>query len=89
MSTGPQAEGAPPPAEYTVRLSLAQTINPEYVIFQSTSLINFQRISRVLQRFVRGEQSLDNDVLTATMVRSFLAYLKMARYQSLSSLSRH
>lgn len=80
MSTGAQVEGAPPPAEYTVRLSLVQKINPECVFFQSTALINVERISRVLQRFVRGEQSMDNDVLTAIMVRVFIVYSKLARH---------
>ncbi|KAN0109848.1 argonaute-like protein [Russula decolorans] len=50
MGNGAQVEGGPPPAEYTVFLTLVRTINPE-----------------VLQRFVRGEQTLDNDVLTASM----------------------
>ena len=38
--------------------------------------------SAVLQRFVRGKQSLaiDIDILTATMVREFFAYLKLARH---------
>ncbi len=37
---------------------------------------------RALQRFIRGEQSQDNDVLTATMVRAFLAY-KLVHYSFL------
>jgi hypothetical protein len=40
MSNGAQVEGGPPPAEYTVVLTLVRTINPECVLFQSTALIN-------------------------------------------------
>jgi hypothetical protein len=46
-------------------------------------------ISRVLQRFVRGEQSLDNDVLAAIMVRAFLAYLKLAHHPLLPLGIKH
>ncbi len=74
VSNGAPGEGGPPPAEYTVLLTFVNTINPEYVLFLPTELINDQWISRVLQRFVRGEQSQDNDVLTAIMVRGFFAY---------------
>jgi hypothetical protein len=37
MSNGAQVEGAPPPAEYTVFLTLVRTINPECILFQSTA----------------------------------------------------
>jgi hypothetical protein len=40
MSKGAQVEGAPPPAEYTVLLTLVRTINPERVLFQPTALID-------------------------------------------------
>ena len=74
VNNGAPVEGGPPPAEYTVLLTFVNTVNPEYVLFLPTELINDQWISRVLQRFVRGEQSQDNDVLTAIMVRGFFAY---------------
>jgi hypothetical protein len=38
MGNGAQVEGGPPPAEYTVFLTLVRTINPECVLFQSTAL---------------------------------------------------
>ena len=37
LSNGTQVENAPPPAEYTVLLSLSRTINPEYILFQSAA----------------------------------------------------
>ncbi|KAI0267569.1 Piwi domain-containing protein [Russula aff. rugulosa BPL654] len=59
MSTDPLVEGAPPPAEFTVFLSLVREINPE-----------------VLQRFVRGEQSMDNDVSTAITALNIAVRMK-------------
>jgi hypothetical protein len=40
MSNGAQVEGAPPPAEYTVLLTLVRTINPECVLSQFAALID-------------------------------------------------
>ena len=55
---------------YTVRLTLVASINPEYDAFISNEWTDAQSISRVLQRHVDGEQSRDNSVSTALMVRS-------------------
>jgi hypothetical protein len=40
MSKGVQVEGGPPLAEYSVFLTLVNTINPEFVLFQSSALVN-------------------------------------------------
>ncbi|KAH9062680.1 argonaute-like protein [Lactarius vividus] len=54
---------------FTVRLTLVASINPEYDllhVFPDSTVVLL--IPRVLQRFVLGEQSQDNTVLTAIMV---------------------
>ena len=55
--------------EYKVRLTHVASINPEYETFIFPGSTHSQRISRVLQGFLQGRQSSnDNTVLTAITV---------------------
>jgi hypothetical protein len=68
-SPGERARGGRGPIEYNVRLTHVASINPEYETFIFPGSTYSQRISRVLQGFLQGHQSSnDNTVLTAITV---------------------
>uniref|UniRef100_A0A8H8CLR0 Argonaute-like protein n=1 Tax=Psilocybe cubensis TaxID=181762 RepID=A0A8H8CLR0_PSICU len=54
-----------PPKVYKVRLTKVAEINPEHVSFTRPLNYLFNILNRVLKRFIHGEQSHDNSVLTA------------------------
>jgi eukaryotic translation initiation factor 2C len=60
--------------EFTVRLTLVTTINPECASFQFAKWMDAHLIPRVLPLFVGGAYNHDNDVLTAIMVCESLTY---------------
>ena len=68
-SPGERERGGRGPMEYKVRLTHVASINPEYETFIFPESTYSERIYRVLQEFLQGRQSSnDNIVLTAITV---------------------
>lgn len=63
------------PKIYKIKLNKVAEINPVYVSGHSHVLQQFISYISVLERFLEGKQSHDNDVLTAITVRCGLSYL--------------
>jgi hypothetical protein len=70
-SPGETARRGRGPIEYRVRLTHVASISTEYVYSPLPESTYAQSVStRVLQRFLQGMQSHDNNVLTAITVRA-------------------
>jgi len=63
-------------AEFTVRLTIAASINPEYALFQSSETDDYPFGSQSPPTLCEMRTSHNEDVLTAIMVRQFPPRLK-------------